>query len=334
MATIRDVAKRAGVAISTVSAVINRSAPTSGAVIDRVERAIAEIGYTPHGAARTLRSGNSRLIGLIVPDISNPHFSRVARITERACMAAGYMTFVYDTDEDFEQELQILKMMRSQRVAGLILISTRSDVDHGRRLMAEINVPTVLRGCNVEGVPFDIVTMDEQRAGYLATSHLLDLGHRRIAVFAGRKGVSTSEERLEGARLAFTERRLRFPEELVVPGDFSERRAFEAVQDVMAARERPSAIFTLSILMTVGVMRGIAAMGLSMPRDVSLAAIDDFDWPEIMNPQPTTVVQPVAEMTEVAIAKLLDQIERGTRPTGRRLLFEPKLIVRGSAAPL
>ena len=85
--------------------------------------------------------------------------------------------------------------------------------------------------------------------------------------------------------------------------------------------------------MTVGVMRGIVDMGLSIPRDVSLAAIDDFDWPEIMNPQPTTVVQPVAEMTEVAIAKLLDQIEFGKRPTGRRLLFEPKLVVRASTAP-
>jgi LacI family transcriptional regulator len=334
VATIKDVAKRAGVAISTVSAVINRSAPASEAVIARVEKAIADIGYMPHRAAQALRSGQSRIIGLIVPDISNPHFSRVARVTERACMAAGYMTFVYNTDEDSEHEMQILRMMRSQRVAGLILNSTRSDAEHGRRLAAEINVPTVLRGCHVEGVPFDIVTMDEQRAGYLATNHLLELGHRRIAVFAGREGVSTSEERLEGARLAFAERDLRFPEEFVVPGDFSERRAFDAVQDVMARRERPTAIFTLSILMTIGVMRGVAAMGLAMPQDVSLAAIDDFDWPEIMNPQPTTVVQPVAEMTEVAIAKLLDQIERGTRPTGRRLLFEPKLIVRGSAAPL
>jgi LacI family transcriptional regulator len=333
VATIRDVAKRAGVAISTVSAVINRSAPASEAVIARVERAVAEIGYMPHGAAQTLRSGQSRIIGLIVPDIANPHFSRVARITQRACMTAGYMTFVYDTEEDSEHEMQILKMMRMQRVAGLILISTRSDAAHGARLMAEINVPTVLRGCFVEGVPFDIVTMDEVRAGHLATQHLLDLGHRRIAVFAGRKGVSTSEERLEGARLAFAERGLRFPQELVVPGDFSEPRAFESVHEVMSGPNPPSAIFTLSILMTVGVMRGIVDMGLTIPRDVSLAANDDFDWPEIMNPQPTTVVQPVAEMTEVAIAKLLDQIELGRQPTGRRLQFEPKLVVRGSSAP-
>ena len=136
MATIRDVARRAGVAISTVSAVINRSAPASNAVIARVEKAIAEIGYMPHGAAQTLRSGQSRIIGLIVPDITNPHFSTVARVTETVCMAAGYMTFVYNTGEDPDHEMQILKMMRMQRVAGLILISTRSDAEHGARLMA------------------------------------------------------------------------------------------------------------------------------------------------------------------------------------------------------
>ena len=132
MSTIRDVAQRAGVAISTVSAVINRSAPTSAAVVARVERAIAEIGYTPQRAAQTLRSGRSKLIGVIVPDVANPHFSTVAQVVEKECLQAGYMTFVYNTDEDTNHEIRILRMMRMERVAELILISTRSDARHGR----------------------------------------------------------------------------------------------------------------------------------------------------------------------------------------------------------
>ena len=127
VSTIRDVAQRAGVAISTVSAVINRSAPTSADVVMRVKRAIAEIGYSPQRAAQTLRSGRSRLIGVIVPDITNPHFSTLARVVERECLQAGYMTFVYNTDEDPDHEMRILKMMRMQRVAGLILISATDD---------------------------------------------------------------------------------------------------------------------------------------------------------------------------------------------------------------
>jgi DNA-binding LacI/PurR family transcriptional regulator len=124
VSTIRDVAQRADVAISTVSAVINRSAPTSADVVMRVERAIAEFGYAPQRAAQTLRSGRSKLIGVIVPDITNPHFSTLARVAERECLRAGYMTFVYNTDEDTNHEMRILKMMRMERVAGFILIST------------------------------------------------------------------------------------------------------------------------------------------------------------------------------------------------------------------
>jgi len=331
VATIKDVAKRAGVAVSTVSAVINRSAPTSETVVTKVERAIAEIGYTPHSAAQSLRSGRSRFIGLIVPDITNPHFSKVARVTEAVCMAAGYMTFVYNTGEDPDHEMQILKMMRMQRVAGLILISTRSDAEHGARLMAEINVPTVLLGSNVAAVPYDVITLDEVRAGQLAIRHLLDLGHRRIAVVSGRPGVSTAEERLEGCRLAFAEAGLELNDDWIFPSNFSQEQAFENTQRIMSGRKRPTAILALSNLMMLGVMRGLVALNLSSPGDVSIIGIDDFDWPEIMNPQPSTVAQPVVEMTEVAIAALLDQIEGKKKPSGRRTVFEPTLIPRASS---
>jgi DNA-binding LacI/PurR family transcriptional regulator len=330
VSTIRDVASRAGVAISTVSAVINRSAPTSAAVVARVEQAIAEIGYMPQRAAQTLRSGRSRLIGLIIPDITNPHFATVARVVENVCLGAGYMTFVYNTDEDSDHEMQILKMMRMQRVAGLILISTRSDAQHGARLMAEIGVPTVLMGSHVGGTPFDIITLDDVKAGRLAMSRLLDLGHRRIAVMAGRSGVSTNEERLEGCRVAFAERGLAFGNVEIVLANFSEERAFEETRRLVSRRERPTAILSLSNLMTIGVMRGLVAERLASPRDVSIVGIDDFEWAEIMNPQPTTIAQPIVEMTQVAISMLLDQIKTGHRPSGRRLCFEPELVVRAS----
>jgi LacI family transcriptional regulator len=334
VATIRDVAKRAGVAISTVSAVLNRSAPTSEDVIERVNRAIAEIGYTPHGAAQALRSGHSRLIGLIVPDIGNPHFSTVARVTEKVCMTAGYMTFVYNTFEDADHEMQILKMMRMQRVAGLVLISTRSDAGHGARVTAEINVPTVFLGSYVEGLPFDMITLDEDKAGHLAVDHLLGLGHRNIAVISGRVGVSTNEERLASCRRAFQDHGLTLSDDRIFPANFNQQEAFDATRAIMAAPNRPTAIFSLSNLMTIGVMRALLSMGLSSPRDVSLIGIDDFEWPEIMNPPVSVVAQPITVMTERTIAILLDQIENKHGPTGRRTLFPPRLIVRSSTAPV
>jgi LacI family transcriptional regulator len=330
VSTIRDVARKAGVAISTVSAVINRSAPTSAAVVARVEQAIAEIGYMPQRAAQTLRSGQSRLIGLIIPDVTNPHFATVARVVENICLRAGYMTFIYNTDEDSDHEMAILKMMRMQRVAGLILISTRSDARHGARLMAEISVPTVLMGSNVVGTPFDVVTLDEAKAGRLAMTRLLQLGHRRIAVMAGRSGVSSNDERLEGCRLAAADYGVALADDQVVLAGFNEERAFAETRRLMSRPDKPTAIVALSNLMTIGVMRGLAAQNLASPRDVAIVGVDDFEWAAIMNPQPTTIAQPIVEMTEVAITRLLAEIATGAKPSGRRLTFEPKLVVRAS----
>ena len=312
----------------------NRSAPTSAAVIARVEQAIAEIGYMPQRAAQTLRSGQSRLIGLIIPDIGNPHFSTVARVVENLCLDAGYMTFIYNTNEDADHEMRILRMMRMQRVAGLILISTRSSARHGARLMAEINVPTVLMGSRVAGTPFDTVTLDEIAAGRFATGRLLDLGHRRLSVVAGRSGVSSNDERVEGCRAAFTERGLELGGEQIVIANFREEQAFAETRRLLSQAQRPTAIVSLSNMMTIGVMRALVAERVPSPRDVSLIGIDDFDWAEIMNPKPTTIAQPIVEMTQEAISILLDQIANGRPSTGRRITFAPRFVARDSCAEL
>jgi DNA-binding LacI/PurR family transcriptional regulator len=333
VSTIRDVAKRAGVAISTVSAVINRSAPTSDEVIAKVERAIAEIGYAPQRAAQTLRSGRSRLIGVIVPDITNPHFSALARVVENECLKAGYMTFVYNTDEDTDLEMRILKMMRMQRVSGLILISTRSDARHGRRLMAEIHVPTVLMGSLVAGTPYDFVALDDVEAGAMAARRLLDLGHRRIVVIGGREGVSSHELRLKGCRIAFKERGLTLADHQVSLAQFTAQKAREETRRQMRSPSPPTAVLSLSNFMTIGVMRAFADLGVRCPQEASFIGIDDLDWADIMYPRPTLLAQPIADMTRTAIATLLDQVAGKTAPSSRQLLFPPRLVERESCSP-
>jgi LacI family transcriptional regulator len=332
VSTIKDVAKRAGVAISTVSAVINRSAPTSANVVERVQRAITEIGYAPQRAAQTLRSGRSLLVGVIVPDITNPHFSALARVVENECLSEGYMTFVYNTDEDSDHEMRILRMMRMQRVAGLILISTRSDARHGRRLMAEINVPTVLMGSLVAGTPYDVVSLDDVEAGFMATDRLLKLGHRRVAIIGGRKGVSSHEDRLKGCRLAFKRRGLSPADDLVCMARFNAALAYEEARRLVGLTSPPSAIVSLSNFMTLGVLRAFAEMGVRCPADVSFIGVDDLDWADIMSPRPTLIAQPIAEMTRAAISALLEQIQSDSGPAGRRLLYPPRLVERMSCA--
>jgi DNA-binding LacI/PurR family transcriptional regulator len=332
LSTIRDVAQKAGVAISTVSAVINHSAPTSADVVARVERAVAEIGYSPQRAAQTLRSGRSRLIGVIVPDITNPHFSALARIVEKECLQAGYMTFVYNTDEDTNHEMRILRMMRSERVAGLILISTRSDARHGRRLMQEIHVPTVLMGSAVSGAPYDLVALDDLQAGAIAAGRLLELGHRRIVVIGGRRGVSSHGLRVKGCRMAFRAHGLKLTESQIRCANFTSEEAYEQTILCMSASFPPTALISLSNFMTIGVMRALHAVKRRCPEDVSFIGVDDLDWADVMLLRPTLIAQPIEEMTRAAIATLLDEVARGSLPSNRQLLFAPRLVERASCA--
>lgn len=333
MATIKDVAKKAGVAISTASAAINRSAPVSDEVIAKVEAAVRDIGYVPHGGARSLRMGRSMLIGLILPDITNPHFAKVAKVVESACLNAGYMAAVYSTSEDHAREQQILTMMRMQRVEGLIIIPTRSDARHGARIIDQIHVPTILLDSFIEGLPYDVVKLDNIAAGRIATEHLLGLGHRRIAVTVGRDNIVTGEHRLQGYRQALTAHGLPIEQDLLLDGRFDQSVAHDSVFARMKDHDPPTAIFALSNMMMLGTLNALHELGLSVPGDVSVVSIDDFDFANIMNPPPTVVAAPVLEMAQTAIAALLDEIASKRLPGGVQTVFEPRLIERKSCAP-
>ena len=330
MSTIKDVAKRAGVAISTVSAVLNRSAPVSEETVSKVEQAVADIGYVPHGAARSLRSGRSRLIGLVLPDIANPHFATVARVVESVCLNAGYMAAVYSTSEDFDRETQILHMMQLQRVAGILIIPTRSDVSHGKKLLSEIHVPTVLLDSFVDGMPHDVVKLDNVEAGRLATEHLLSLGHRRIAVTTGRPNIATGADRLAGYADALKARKLKPDKALYLKGNFRRDDAYQSTLAVMRQSGPPTAIFAMSNMMMLGVLQALSDLGLNVPKDVSVIGIDDFDTAPIMNPPLTVVAVPIAEMARSAITTLLEEISTHRPPGGGREVHAPELIVRSS----
>jgi LacI family transcriptional regulator len=334
MSTIKDVARRAGVAISTVSAVINRSAPVSEETIARVEAAVAEIGYTPHGGAQSLRSGRSRLIGLVVPNVANPHFAAVAREVENVCLSAGYTTVVYSTGQDAERESQVLKMMRVQRVAGLIVIPTRSDAAHGAALINQIHVPTVLLDMYVEGLPFDVIKTDNVEAGRLATDYLLSLGHRDIGIIVGIPGLATSDDRHAGYTKAFKDRGLTPDAKLAIPGYFDQEAAHQAALKLLARKKRPTAIVTISNMMTVGLLFALRERGLTPPTDISLVGIDDLEFARLLDPQPTAVETPILLMARRSIELLIEQLVDGVLPTGRRTIHQPRLIVRQSAAPL
>jgi LacI family transcriptional regulator len=333
LATIKDVAKQAGVAISTVSAVLNRSAPVSADVIARVQQAVRDIGYVPHAGARSLRSGRSGLIGLVVPNIANPHFAAVAREVDNVCLAAGYTSVVYSTGQDAARESQVLTMMRLQRVAGLIVIPTRSDAAHGSALVGQIHVPTVLLDMYVDGLPYDVIKTDNVEAGRLAADHLLRLGHRRIGLIVGIPGLATSDDRQAGYLEAHRAHGVAVEADLIIAGNFDQHDAQAAALALLSRPDRPTAIMSISNMMTLGLLFALRLQGLSVPDDISTIGIDDLDFAAILAPRPTAVATPILPMARRAIELLLHQLATGETPTGHREIHQPHLIVRESTAP-
>jgi LacI family transcriptional regulator len=334
VATIKDVARRAGVAISTVSAVLNHSAPVSEGAATRVREAIAAVGYVPHGGARSLRSGRSRLIGLVVPNVANPHFAAVAREVENVCLERGYVCVVYSTGQDAGRESQVLTMMRVQRVAGLIVIPTRSDAAHGAALVNLIDVPTVLLDMQVEGLAYDVLKTDNVEAGRLATAHLLDLGHRRIGLITGIPGLATSDDREAGYRKAHREAGIVPDPALLLPGQFDQAAAHAAATALLSRPDPPTAVVTISNMMTMGLLFAAREQRIKMPSALSIVGIDDLDFALILDPQPTVVVTPILPMARHAIEVLLDQVESGRPAAGKWEIWKPKLVVRESTALL
>lgn len=331
MTTLRDVANRAGVSIGSVSAVINRTAPVSATLRLRVLAAIDELGYAPDGVARSLKTGRTRTIGLMIPDITNPLFAALAATIERTCDAAGYALVLCTTADDPEKELRHLRLMRTQRADGLILVLSGVEPGNAEAIRRLVTMPAVLVDRTLRGLAdFDSVTLDNRAAARLAVEHMIGCGHRRIGIVTGRPGISISTERFEGYREALAEAGIAFAEDLAACGDFHIETAMQATATLLQRRPRPTAIFSTSNLTTIGVMRAIAEQGLSCPQDISVAGIDDFEWSTAFSPRLTAVVQPVQAIGERAVECLLARFAGPPPAEPVRDVFAPQLVVRES----
>lgn len=331
MTTLRDVANRAGVSIGSVSAVINRTAPVSAALRLRVMTAIDELGYAPDGVARSLKTGRTRTIGLVIPDITNPLFAALAAAIERTCDAAGYALVLCATADDPEKELRALRLMRTQRADGLILVLSGVEPGNADAIRRLVTMPAVLVDRTLRGLAdFDSVTVDNRGAARLAVEHMIGCGHRRIGIVTGRPGISISTERFEGYREALAAAGIPLGDDLAACGDFHIETALQATVTLLRLRPRPTAIFSTSNLTTIGVMRAIADQGLGCPQDVSVAGIDDFEWSTAFSPRLTAVVQPVQAIGERAVECLLARLAGPPPAEPVRDVFAPQLVVRDS----
>ncbi|WP_428248267.1 LacI family DNA-binding transcriptional regulator [Ferrovibrio sp.] len=334
MANIRDVAKHAGVSIATVSTALNGTGPVSEKTMRRIWEAVEAVGYAPNGIARSLRLGRSRLLGLIVSEITNPFFGALTLAVEKAARAQGYAVIVCNSNEDEARELELLELLKVQRVAGILVAPSGQGVKYRDSLSRDAGAPLITIDRQIEGLERDFVGLDNRAAGRMITDYILRLGHRRIAFIGGRMGVSTSDLRFEGFCDALAAAGLQADPALCLRADFRGDAAYTVAQPLLAMAERPTAIVAANNVMALGALQAIGDLGFRCPQDVSVAGIDDFPWSTALRPRLTTVAQPIEEIGQAAVEMLLDQLTEGSAPAaaGRSRIFQPTLIARDSCA--
>jgi len=332
MPTIRDVAKRAGVAPITVSRVINNSGYVRAATRAKVEAVIAELQFVPNSLARSLRFKQTKTIALVLTDITNPFWTTVARGVEDAASAAGFNMFLCNTDEAEAKQIRYLNVLLEKRVDGILLVPARSAAEP-IELIRQQGVPVVLLDRRVPGVPVDVVRGDSEAGAYQLTQLLLGQGHRRIALLSGSREVSITVERQAGYRRAFAEAGVEPPAELMYYGAFTQAAGYEMMQQVFYTMPWPTAVLAANNFIAMGAFRALRDLGLRVPEDMSLVAFDDLPSALVFDPFLTVAAQPAYHMGQQATQLLLARLD-GIAPAGvQEIVLPTELIVRRSSGP-
>lgn len=332
MATIRDVAKLAGVSPTTVSATLSGKAPVSKALQKRVWDAVKQANYRPDPLAQNLRRGSTMTVGFICPDIATPWASHLGKAMQNALRERGYNMLLASNNDDPERELQDIALMTDHRVAGLIIAPTSLGENYATRLTDAVNCPAVLVDRRVAPDQFDIVTDDNQLGGTLLADYLTRLGHRRIAFLVGRPGISASDERFKAVANRLSELGVPLNPELCRHAIHTADGAYAAVQNLMSAKERPTAIMCISNSQVQGAMAGLVNMGLSVPKDVSVVSFDGFNPPEGWSPVITCLLQDTQTVCDRVVDLLLKRIENPDSETVDHVRIQPKLSIGSSCA--
>ena len=334
MATIRDVAKLAGVSISTVSLALNETGPVSADTYRTIWAAAKAVGYSPNPLAQSLKRGRSRMIGMIVADISNPFMGRFLKVVERRALDSNHLVIVSDSDGKPDQEIAMLDHLSGQRVAGIILAPNGNSPEYVARVN-QLKMPLVLIDHRIPGVECDFVGSDNVLASAMLTEHLIRFGHRRIAHIAGRAGLYTSGKRIQGFLETMRGEGIEVDPSLIVDGDYQGERAYAEVMRLMTRADRPTAILAANNVMALGALQAINDLGFKCPQDISLTSIDDVPWGNVIQPRITMVVQQVDELARVASAWLFERINApgGATIPPREHILIPLLVVGQSCAP-
>ncbi|EOU9611016.1 ribose operon transcriptional repressor RbsR [Cronobacter dublinensis] len=330
MATMKDVARLAGVSTSTVSHVINKDRFVSDAIRVRVEDAVRTLNYAPSALARSLKLNQTRTIGMLITASSNPFYSELVRGVERSCFERGYSLVLCNTEGDEQRMNRNLETLLQKRVDGLLLLCTETHQPSPAIMTRYPAIPTVMMDWSPFDGDSDVIQDNSLLGGDIATRHLIEKGFTRIACVTGPLDKTPARLRLEGYRAAMQRAGLPVPEGYEVIGDFEFGGGLRAMQSLLALPEPPQAVFMGNDAMAFGAYQALYQAGLRIPQDIALVGYDDIELARYMTPPLTTIHQPKDELGELAIDVLIHRMAQPELQQ-QRLQLTPVLMERGSA---
>jgi len=331
MSNIRVVAELAGVSVATVSRTLKQPESVSPKTRNRVLDAIQQAGYQPNQLAARLRSGKTHNLVVLVPTIANVFFARVISGMQQVAHEKGFTLLLSNTQADEQTESNYARMVESAAADGVIQL--RAFNPFKREQLNEHSLHPMVNVCEVlDNVACPTVMLDNRAAAAAMTRHLIELGHKRIALVKGPARSPLTRDRIAGYRDALTEAGIVFDEQLLVAGDFSLKAGFDAAAQLLKLAERPTAIFCENDEMAIGAMQCLKQAGLRIPEDISVAGFDDINFAEYSDPPLSTIAQPAEEFGRTAVSLLIDVLQ-GRVTKAAKVILPFDLVIRKSTGP-
>ena len=329
-ASIRDVAARAGVSVTTVSHTLNATRFVSDAAKAKVHEAAHALGYVPSEIARGLKHNTTRTLGMLVPNNSNPYFAEIIRGVEHHCYGAGYSLLLCNSNDDVQQQTDHLRVLAERRVDGIVLVASGDD-DSIVASCKDLRLPLVLVDREIDSIAVDLIEVDHAAGGELATAHLLSLGHKRVACIGGPSDLRPSLQREAGWRRALDSAGIAPRADELVRGDFGPESGAAAMRRLLQSSQRPTAVFICNDMMAIGALHAAHEAGIDVPRELSVVGFDDIELAAYTSPPLTTVAQPKEAIGTGAAGLLLERLRDG-RTEPRSAILQPELHLRASTA--
>lgn len=330
--TIKQIAKLANVSDSTVSRVLNHQPDVNEDTRRKILEIVKQVGYRPDAIARSLVTGQSKTLAFVTEDIRNPFFAEVARGLEDAATEEGFQVLYCSTDSDVTKEKMWIEMLLAYRVAGIVFTSFSGNEEVIKEII-KCNIPYVFVNRYYNEIPGDCVLIDNYLGGYLATRHLIELGHRRITYLGGRGISSTRLERQRGYEQALKEAGLSYFEKLnkEIKGGLRYHFGYKVTKEILREEEF-TAIFAVNDLVALGAFAACLEEGKKIPQDIAIVGFDNIEFTSFPTVELTTIHQPKYEMGRQCMEILKEQIERGNKKDKyyRKIVYKPELVIRKS----